>query len=280
MPRNARSLEEKALRRSDEPPHGQASDLSEVFHENTKLGPVTGAIQAASIQRFLTPKNTQALITRAYKSYSLRDRVELPAVEPRSELQRACLDRRSVRTYGPEPLDLEALGRILYLTSGRTGPEQFFRPVASAGALYPLEVYLVPKNVTGLEPGVYHYDTEAHGLDVVSRQDRWARVLEEIVLGGIDLESLGAFLFVTAVFRRNTCKYGDRGYRLVLMEAGAVAHNLSLLAPPEGIGLCQLGAFHDDRLSALLEIDGVEEAPLLALAVGSLPPAADEESEG
>ncbi len=280
MPRKARSLDEQTRRRAGEPPHGQASDLSEVFHENTKLGPVTGAVQAASIQRFLTPKNTQGLITRAYKTYSLRDRVELPPVEPESELQRACLDRRSVRSYGPEPLPLESLARLLFLTCGRVGPEQFFRPVASAGALYPLEIYLVPKNVEGLEPGVYHYDSEEHGFDVVSRQDRWARALEEIVLGGIDLESLGAFLFITAVFRRNTCKYGDRGYRLVLMEAGAVAHNLSLLAPPEGLGLCQLGAFHDDRLSTLLEIDGVEEAPLLALALGTLPPIADEESEG
>lgn len=280
MPRKVRSLEKQALRRAGEPPHGQASALSELFHENTKLGPVTGAVQAASIQRFLTPKNTQDLITRSYKTYSLGDRIELPPIELNSELQQACLTRRSVRAYGEEPLSLGALGRLLFLTCGRTGPEHFFRPVGSAGALYPLEIYLVPKRVAGLEPGVYHYNIEEHGLDVVSRQDRWAQVLEEIVLGGIDLENLGAFLFITAVFRRTTCKYGDRGYRLVLMEAGAVAHNLSLLATREGIGPCQLGAFHDDRLSAWLEIDGIEEAPLLALALGTLPPAAEKESEG
>lgn len=260
-----------AVRRAGEPPHSQQSTLSELFHENTKRGPVTGRAQSEAIQTFLGSSKTQDLLTRSFKTYSLQDRLQFPEVQPRAGLEAGIVARRSVRSYGDEPIVLESLARLLYLTCGLTGPQRFFRPVGSGGALYPLELYLVPRRVVGLDDGIYHYDPETHGLDTVARDDRWARVVDEMALGGIDVEHLAALFVITATFRRTTCKYGDRGYRLVLMEAGAVAHNLTLLATSEQIGSCQIGEFNDARLSALLEIDGIEEAPLLAVALGSLP---------
>jgi SagB-type dehydrogenase family enzyme len=75
-------------------------------------------------------------------------------------------------------------------------------------------------------------------------------------------------VLVTAIFQRSTFKYQDRGYRLILIEAGEVAQNMTLEATSLGLGACLLGGYLDNDLSGLLEIDGIDEAPLLPVVLG------------
>jgi SagB-type dehydrogenase family enzyme len=270
-----RSLKAFTHRKSFFAPLRLEASLSEIYHENTKLGRKTGRAYLGAIENFLRPREVRELLTRAYKTYTLMDRVDLPSTEPRNLLEETLVRRRSQREYQPEPVTLDELSRLLYFSYGKTDPTEgsFFRPVASGGGLYPLEVYVLALRVTDLDPGVYHYNVEDHGLEVVERRECSQIVREQLYTGGIDIGHAALVVVYTAIFRRSTAKYLDRGYRMILMEAGAAAHNLCLVATSQGLGTCQLGGFLDDELSRTLGIDGREEAPLLPVVVGKVPTA-------
>ena len=246
------------------------SSLSEIYHENTKLAPLSARAYTQTIaQKGKTPI-AQTLAANPYKVYSLMDQAELPPPGEPNGLERVIAARRSTRRYTGEAVTREELARLLLYTYGKPVAGRAQRPVASGGALYPLELYVVPLNVEGLERGwVYHYNADRHSLDIVRREDRWEEFRRIVWLADMeDVEKISMVVVVTAVFARCTMKYLDRGYRLVLIEAGEVGHNLALLAASLGLGACLLGGFLDDQLSKLLDIDGVEEAPLLPVVVG------------
>jgi len=242
--------------------------LSTVFHENTKLGPLTTRSYAAWILNFAKSHAVQQTLQEAFKLYTLMERVELPRVDARTELERFIADRRSVRMFSGAPIDVAELARLLAFTYGRTGPRQQFRAVASAGALYPLELYVAAFAVDGLPPALYHFGAETGHLDVVESGECRAAFKDVVAGQGIDIDRAALAVVITAAFRRNTVKYLDRGYRMVLMEAGEAAQNLCLLATSMTLGTCLLGGFNDDLLSEMLGIDGVNEAPLLPIVVG------------
>lgn len=253
----------------------QARDsLYEVFHENTKLGRYGARTYAAWVTRMSRSRTAvQALMTavhqgQAYKAYTLMERRELPQIEARTELERTIAARRSIRTFSGAPVRLDELARLLFFTYGRTDPGGVFRAVASGGALYPLEVYVAAFRVDDLDAGVYHYGLETGHLDVVRPGDCLTALKDLVYWQGIDIDRAACAIVFTAAFRRNTIKYHDRGYRMVLMEAGEAAQNLCLVATSMNLGACLLGGFSDDPLSEFLDIDGVTEAPLLPVLVG------------
>lgn len=246
------------------------STLSEIFHENTKLAPLSARAYTQMITKKGSSPLMQTLVANPFKVYSLMDQCELERPGELNELEKLITARRSIRSYSGEALTQQELSRLLLYTYGKLDQKRNYRPVASGGALYPLELYIVPINVEGLEHGwVYHYNADRHALDVVRREDCWEEFRHLVWLADIeDREKISMVVVVTAVFARCTMKYQDRGYRLVLIEAGEVGHNLALLAASLGLGTCLLGGFLDDKLSKLLDIDGVDEAPLLPIVVG------------
>lgn len=257
-------------------PLRRRAGLSEIFHENTKLAPLSGQAYGREIAVVLGSPKIRRLMSRPYKDYSLMDRVELPEASREGELCQTIAGRRSVRQYSGEPVSREDLSQLLFFSYGRTDDQQHFRAVPSGGGLYPLEIYVVALAVTGLEPGVYHYGVEDHHLDVVSRGDCHAEMKELVMTSGIDIDTAAMVVIFTAVFQRNTLKYKDRGYRMILMESGAAAHGMSLVARSLGLADCYVGGFLDDELSEFLGIDGVQEAPLLPLVIGRQPAGEEE----
>ncbi|MEM9555446.1 MAG: SagB/ThcOx family dehydrogenase [Acidobacteriota bacterium] len=256
--------------RSVLPSHDGA--LCEVFHENTKLSPLSSREYGKHISLFSSAPSAQKLMAHPYKVYSLGDQVDLPALGAETELERTLLERRSHRHFTGEPITRAELARLLYFTYGRTAPGTRMRPIASPGALYPLEIYVIPHRVTGLERWVYHYNVDQHSLDVVARDDRWEAMKEQVALGDMDdPDETAVLLWITAVLQRSTAKYLDRGYRMTLMEAGEAGHNLGLLATSLGLGGYMIGGFMDDGVAELLEIDGVDEVPLVPMALGRRP---------
>lgn len=247
------------------------STLCEIFHENTKLTPLSGRAAGTRSAAFLRSAVMRKLVASPYKTYSLMDREELPGVTAAGQLEAAVVNRRSLRRFGGDAMKLQDLARILYLTYGLVSPGRGARPIASGGGLYPLELYVTAVNVDGLRSGVYHYNVEHHCLDVIRREVADFDELEKILwLGDLEApEASAAIVYVTAILQRTTLKYGDRGYRLVLLEAGEAIHNIALLACQMNLACCPLGGFMDNMLSAYLEVDGVDEVPLVPLVIGA-----------
>jgi SagB-type dehydrogenase family enzyme len=206
-----------------------------------------------------------------YKAYPDAPHISLPApgAEEGLLLEGAIRQRRSIRGYAAPALSLAALSRLLYHADGinaQRGSTRL-RAAPSAGALYPIEMYVVAHRVAGLEPGLYHYAVREHALARLRTED----LSGEVVRAGIMQQFLGEanlVLILTAIFQRLRWKYQARTYRYALLEAGHIGQNIYLAATAMGMGACAVGAFNDGAVNALVGVDGVDEAALYLLSVG------------
>ena len=152
--------------------------------------------------------------------------IELPEPQYDSDvsIEQSLLQRRSIRSYTGEPLTLQEVAQLLWAAQGVTDPTGF-RTAPSAGALYPLELYVVAGDVQDLSPGVYRYDPDEHQLLRTMEGDKRVELADAAL--GQHFVGEGAIVIVfTAVYERTTGKYGDRGIRYVHMEVGHAAQNL------------------------------------------------------
>ncbi len=173
--------------------------------------------------------------------------------------------RRSIRQYKNEPLTLAELAQLLWAAQGIT-QEAGRRTAPSAGALYPLELYVVAGSVTGLASGIYKYLTRAHKLVRVKAGDHRAE-LAAAALGQQQI-ARGSVTFVfSGVYERTAGRYQERTLRYVHMEAGHAAQNLCLQAVALGLGSVVMGAFEDERVKRLAGMPR-EEAALYLVTVG------------
>ncbi len=194
--------------------------------------------------------------------------IELP--KPRTEgtvyLERLLQQRRTLRAYTAAPLGMDQAAQLLWAAQGITRMDGR-RTAPSAGGLYPLQVYLVGGQVTGLAPGIYRYQPAGHRLRRIAPGDRRTE-LAAAALGQSWIAAAPAILVFSATLPRTTRKYGARGVRYVHMEAGHAAQNVLLQAEALGLGAAVVGAFNDDRITSLLGLGGAER-PLYLLPVGA-----------
>jgi SagB-type dehydrogenase family enzyme len=180
-------------------------------------------------------------------------------------IEAAIAARRSRRAYTSEPVTLGEAGQLLWAAQGITGPEGQ-RTACSAGALYPLEVYLSATRVDGLPPGIYKYDPQSHGLSLQVAGDRRS----EFTAAAFDQDcmrfSACAILFA-AVFERTTVKYGGRGELYVHIEVGQASENVYLQATALGLGTCIVGAFEPADVGRIAQLPPEEKAVCM-LTVG------------
>jgi len=211
---------------------------------------------------------TEAHMSKLAKQVSLvKSDFHMPA--PRRDsaisLEKALHSRRSVREFAAEPLELWQISQLAWAAQGITGPD-LQRRAPSAGALYPLDLYLVTGNVNGLPPGIYKYNLNDHELRL-SVQSDIRRELCGAALSQASILQAAAVFAVSAVYKRTTAKYGDRGIRYVHMEAGHAAQNLLLQAAVLGLGAVLVGAFRDERVRQILLLSEIE-SPLYLIPVG------------
>ncbi len=206
-----------------------------------------------------------------YKRYPSAPRIPLspPQTEGGALVWDVLRRRRSVRRFGNEPLQEVELSQLLWAAQGitRMGRGLGLRTAPSAGALYPVETYLVVHAVEGIEAGVYHYGVEKHELDQLKVGD----FQMEIAQTALDQEMAywANVVFVwTAVFERPKWKYKQRAYRYVYLDAGHIAQNVALGAVALGLGSCQIAALYDDEVNTLLDVDGVDESAIYMTVVG------------
>ena len=184
---------------------------------------------------------------------SAQNEILLPQPQRKGEisLEETLQKRRSIREYKNEPLSLKDISQILWASQGIT--EGSHRTVPSAGALYPIEIYLVVKNVEGVAEGVYRYDPEGHKLVLVVGGD-FNRALAEVAANQEWIENSAAILLISADFQRTTQKYGERGKQYVWMEAGHSAQNVYLQATSLELGTVSVGAFDEERVQKILNL--------------------------
>jgi SagB-type dehydrogenase family enzyme len=243
-------------------------DPAETYHEASKLSPSLLARQLSGALLLESSPGLQRLTLRAVKRYGHRPSVRLPAPTPLTmPLGEAIAGRRSGRAFASSPLPLVTLSTLLHAAFGVVDErDPLFRTAPSAGALYPLELYVVASFPDHTDPGLYHFDPLRHALEELEPG------AEPIGLPGCladpHLAAAPLAAVVTALFWRSRFKYGLRGYRFALLEAGHVVQNLLLAAGALGLAAIPIGGFYDRRLEELLGIDGVNEAAIYCVAVG------------
>ena len=190
-----------------------------------------------------------------------------PHFESKTPVEKSLLERRSVRNYGEKGLTLDEVSQLLWAAQGVTN-RRGLRTAPSAGALYPLEIYIVAGNVSGLIPGVYRYAPGEHMLvkarDGDRRRDLWNASLEQS-----SIRNAPAVLVFCAVYERTTGKYGKRGIRYVYMEVGHAVQNVCLQAISLGFGTVVIGAFNDKEVKEVMSLRA-DEFPLCIMPVGRL----------
>lgn len=203
-----------------------------------------------------------------YKQYGGRS-IELPTPLKRggAPLWDVVKRRRSVRRYKPGPLSLQHVSQMLWVSQGITDRKNGLRASPSAGALYPIETYLVAHDVEGVPAGLYHYSVKDHALVVVREGD----MRKETETAALDQGFAGrapAVFVMSAVFARSLWKYGERGFRYVYMDAAHAAQNIVITASALNLGSCLIGALYDEECNLLIGVDGEEESVIYMCAVG------------
>jgi len=184
-----------------------------------------------------------------------------PKTEGQMSLEAAIQKRRSIRSFTDEKVGLEAISQLVWAAQGITDQENSLRAAPSAGALYPLETYVIT------EEGFYHYDVLEHALELIKEGD----LRQELADAGWNQPMIAQAplnILICAVFKRITSRYGDRGVGYVYEEVGHAAQNIHLQAVSLGLGSVPVGAFDDKKVKSSLSL-GAEVEPLYIIPVGT-----------
>lgn len=237
---------------------GKPTKLYEIFHHKTKR-----SVNDISLDPHEWPEEWKKIY---YKGYARFPEIKLPKpyLLKNNSLKNALNNRTSKREFTKDPLSTKTLSSLLYYGSGinQSRGNRFY---PSAGARYPIETYVLSLN-SELTKGLYHYYVKNHSLEELVR------------LSTLDVKSYFSqewvgnasnIIIFSAMFERNTMKYGDRGYRMLLQEAGHMIQNMNLVCASLHIAACSTDGFYDDELNKLLDIDGLKESVIAVLVVGS-----------
>jgi len=190
-----------------------------------------------------------------------------PQYDSNVSIEETLLKRRSIRSYKSEPLAIAEISQLLWSAQGVTN-RKGFRTAPSAGALYPLEVYIAAGNVTDLYAGIYKYYPHRHEIVNTVKGDKRSELCRA-GLGQSSIKNAPAVMVFCAVFERVTGSNGKRGIQYVHMEVGHAIQNVCLQAISLGLGSVIIGAFNDYDVKEVMNFE-LDEHPLLILPVGKL----------
>ena len=199
-----------------------------------------------------------------------------PQLKGKVSLEETILRRRAVRRYRREPLDLSQLSQILWSAQGITGTREF-RAAPSAGATYPLEIFVfvgkqgviaseAKQAPEELQAGIYHYEADSHSLSLHKPAD----LRPDLARATLDQEFIidaPVDIVICALYHRTSYRYGRRGERYVHIEVGHIGENIHLQAVALGLATMEVGAFHDEEVRKVLGVDE-QIKPLYIMPLG------------
>ncbi len=201
--------------------------------------------------------------------------IDMPRLKKLSDLsiEEIILNRRSIRSYLDKPIEIEKLSLLLWSAYGFTDPVKKYRASPSAGATFPLEIYVVigTKGVISdegyLVPGSYKYRADTHSLVLIRKGD----YRRELYIAALEQEwvlQAPLSIVITAVYERTTSYYGERGAkRYVPMEVGHAGQNIYLMATSLGLGTVAVGAFYDEYVANVIG-SAEDEVPMYIMPIG------------
>lgn len=233
--------------------------ISRLFHERTEIHKI-------SKSRGRPPLIFWKIF---YKKYFRFPSIYLPKQFTKSYLEKIILRRRSMREFTEKPIDVKTLSHLLYFSFGITFKNNEFRAYPSAGARYPIEVYPILLKGENIENGVYHYNVKDHKLEKL-RSGNFKKFLFNVTCQQKWIKKASVVFILTGILNRTLLKYGERGYRYVLLEAGHAAQNMYLIATSLGLGCCTIGGFLDKEIDRFLDLEKTDEKTIYMLAIGSI----------
>lgn len=250
-------------------PSGSEDLVWELFHENSKIGRYDNS---------LSNEEVRARMKSLYESlpfvgYPVVD-LPSPLTLGGTSLDKVITSRISQRPMEAKPIALEHVATLLHYAYGITrnndGTEfpRPFRTVPSAGALYPLELFFHGGRIEDLKPGLYHYSPVLNCVRLLKKGDEVIKISKSMVQPELVLQS-SVIIFLTALFERSAFKYGDRGYRFVMIEAGHVAQNINLVASALNLASVNIGGYFDREIDQILGIDGIAHSTIYMIAIGN-----------
>jgi SagB-type dehydrogenase family enzyme len=279
-----RLVDATLLQRSDRRPSAEEGAMSAwepwnpaagFFHNATRDVTFVDLIEGSRLHDEKTRGSRPPRPTKRYRGAAVR---ALPRVSADGELPRVLLARRTWRQFAKHAIALDDLGTLLGLTSGvqhwAFAPGEGELPLKtspSGGARHPIEVYVCARRVEGIEPGLYHYASDVHCLELVKAQPRRVRV-QRYLPTQYWYEGAAALIFFSGVFERCLWKYTyARMYRAVLIEAGHQCQTFCLVATWLGLApFCSM-ALADSSIEEDLGLDGISESVLYAAGIGARP---------
>jgi len=235
-------------------------EFGSIFQEETKY--FRSAHAAASSVRLDADRRSKPLSSATIP-------LPGPGIDRGLNLWEVLSKRRSIRDYSLAPLSLQELAKLLWATQGITDPRfsPSFRTAPSAGALHPIDTYLIVNRVQGLASGIYFLHVENFSLERKNQGDFSRQIAQAALNQDMAREAAVVFVWV-AVIRRSFQKYRQRAYRYIYLDCGHIAQNLYLAATALDMGCCGMAAFFDDEVNNLLEVDGREETAIYLASVG------------
>lgn len=229
------------------------------FHEKTKIKKG----KQANPDKY--PRNWKILF---YKGYPRLKEIILPKpqINRNISLISAIKNRDSAREYNNFHMPLSSISTLCYYSFGQKNLKDPSRGrfYPSAGARYPIEIYLLSLN-TDLKKGIYHYYFRNHSLENILLITKFSH---KDYLIPKEFKNASFFIIMTAVFNRDRVKYGIRSYPFLMMEAGHIGQNIYLVSSGFGLKCCAIGGFNHYKIDELLDIDGIKETSIYMFAVG------------
>jgi len=241
---------------------GRTEGIGDLYHQETKYrresvpqGGLDWAHQPSPYKQF----------THVLNHFPIRP----PYQKGGKSLWETIAQRRSLREFSNQSVPFFQISQLIWATQGITLKAQGFdfRASPSAGALYPIETYLVANRVEEIPPGLYHYDVRETQL-ILLREGNFGLELSQAGLGQEMLEEAACVFIWTAVVGRSKWKYRERAYRYIYMDVGHIGQALYLAATALDLGCCTVGAFFDEEVDHIIGADGKNEFSVYLGAIG------------
>ncbi len=242
-------------------------DPAENYHEASKISPGFAVRQAAGVGALEADLTMQERVRRAVRRHGHRRSISTQGgADLTMSVGEAIHGRRSNRDFGDGQLGFEEVVTTLSAGYGTAG-NGALRTVPSGGALFPLELYLIVLAVDGLSPAIYHFNPIDEAVEEI-RSLNARESLSKVLIHPQLVERASVFIAITALFWRTRFKYGLRGYRFCLIEAGHVMQNILLAATALKLAAVPVAGYFDRSLDRLLSVDGVTESAVYGVAIG------------